>query len=201
MPIEFPRPPAEIDRIARTRRAGRRRSPLRLLRELGGAAPPRRGLPAQPVFTLGLEDVLGAGKADESVRRAPRWRYSRVHEHDGPEVLELGGGEGRAAQVVSGDDRFGPLIREALAAAGEDPRTREHDYQARLLRVPALSLLALWLHAEPATDLFVPLGRSVPGLEPHHVYEDEAFMSALRERAAHTLETFRTAERPDELGS
>jgi hypothetical protein len=153
------------------------------------------------VFTLGLDDVVAAGKAEEGVRQAPSWRYSRFGPGHGPEVLELGGGEAPTPQVASGDDRFGPLIREALAAARQDPRTQEHPYEARLLRVPALSLLVLWLHAQSQADLFVPLGRTVPGLEPNHVYEDEQFMSAVRRRAAQTLERFRTAERPDELGS
>jgi hypothetical protein len=160
-------------------------------------------VPAQPVFTLGLDDLREAGggaDAQESVTAPPTWRYSRFDAAGNVEVLELRE-TAESGAVSTGDDRFGPMIREALAVASEDPRAGEHDYEARLFRVPALSLLALWLHAVDAFDLFVPVGRAPRGLEPNRVYTDDEFMSAVRAAAEQVGSLYESAEAPDELGS
>ena len=93
------------------------------------------------------------------------------------------------------------MIREALAVADQDPRVGRPDYEARLYRVPALSLLAVWLHNAAALDLFVPIGRTPAGLEPNRVYEDGEFMTQVREAATQAGAAYEEAEAPDELGS
>jgi len=93
------------------------------------------------------------------------------------------------------------MIREALAIADQDPRVGRHDYEARLYRVPALGLLAVWLHTDAALDLFVPLGRTPPGLDPNRVYADGEFMTQVREAASRAGAAYEEAEAPDELGS
>jgi hypothetical protein len=185
MPISFPQPPQHV-------------AEARGLTE--GMPPP---MPAQPVFTVGLDDLLeaGGGEAQESVTAPPTWRASGFDPGGAPEVLELPAEPEEAGAVATGDDRFGPSIREALAVAEQDPRAREHDYEARLFRVPALSLLALWLHADSAVDLFVPVGAPPPGLEGNRCYDDQEFMSAVRGAAGQLRTTYDEAESPDELGS
>jgi hypothetical protein len=202
MPIRFPDPPQQIAEAIEQRRPPTSRGPLRRMRERGGASE-GAPVPAQPVFTVGLDDLLegdGGGGAERSVTAPPTWRYSRFDVGGRAEVLELaertGGGE-----VAAGDDRFGPLIREALAVADQDPRVREHDYEARLFRVPALNLLALWLHADSSLDLFVPVGRPAPGLDRNRIYQDEEFMSAVRSAAEQTRAAYDEADNPEELGS
>jgi hypothetical protein len=85
--------------------------------------------------------------------------------------------------------------------ARADPRVGERDYEARLFRVPALSLLALWLHADGAPDLFVALGRSEADVEQGRVYDHDEFLAAVRGAAEGRLSAYDDAERPDELGS
>jgi hypothetical protein len=178
MPIRFPEPPAGITETVAA----------------AGA------LPAQPVFTVGLDDLRAVGVAEESVSGEPSWRYSRFDAAGRSQVLEI---RGDAAQepVATGDDRFGPMIREALAVADQDPRVADGDYEARLFRVPALTLLALWLHSPATTDLFVPLGPPPPGLERNRVYADPDFTAAVSGAAESTLDTYREADNPDELGA
>jgi hypothetical protein len=186
MPISFPQPPQHV-------------AEARGLTE--GMPPP---MPAQPVFTVGLDDLLeaGGGEAQESVTAPPTWRSSGFDAGGAPEVLELPAEpEEAAAAAATGDDRFGPSIREALAVAELDPRAGEHDYEARLFRVPALSLLALWLHADSSVDLFVPVGRAAPGLDPNRVYPDDEFMAAVRTAGEQLRTAYDEAENPDELGS
>jgi hypothetical protein len=175
MPIRFPEPPE--------------------------AAPAVEGaLPPQPVYTVGLEDLEAAGVAEDSVRTRPSWRYSRFNRAGRSEVVELRG-EAQPAPVSAGDDRFGPMIREALGVAGQDQRVAAQDYEARLFRVPALTLLALWLHSPTSVDLFVPVGPSPPGLERNRLYDDPSFTAAITEAAAGLRETYEAAEDTDELGA
>jgi hypothetical protein len=138
--------------------------------------------------------------ADETASTPPSWRVSRFDAAGRSEVVELP--DAAAAKPVSaGDDRFGPLIREALAVAGEDDRVESNDYEARLYRVPALTLLALWLHSPDSVDLFVPIGPAPPGLERNRLYEDPDFTAAVNEAATSLRETYDAAENTDELGS
>jgi hypothetical protein len=175
MPIRFPAPP--------------------------DAAPAAEGaLPPQPVYTVGLDELGATGVAGESAGGAPSWRVSRFDAAGRSEVVELR--EGAPGEPVSaGDDRFGPLIREALAVAGEDDRVEGQDYEARLYRVPALTLLALWLHSPVSVDLFVPIGPAPPGLERNRLYEDPDFTAAVNEAATSLRGTYDAAENTDELGS
>jgi hypothetical protein len=188
VPIRFPQPPRPV---------------LDAQEERPGAAPEAAvPLPAQPVFTIGLDELAAAGEApaEERVSAAPTWRYSRFDPAGQPEVLELPE-HGDAGAATAGDDRFGPMIREALAVADQDARVAEHDYEARLFRVPAMSLLALWLHTGEALDLFVPVGPPPTGLEPNRVYDDEEFMPAARAAAARVSAAYRDADDAGELGS
>jgi hypothetical protein len=202
MPIRFPEPPQPVAETIEQQRTPGGRGPLRRLRRRGGAEE-RGPVPAQPVFTVGLDELLEesrGGGAEERITGTPTWRYSRFGVGGEPEVLELGA-PAPDAPVAAGDDRFSPLIREALAVADQDPRIREHDYEARLLRVPALSLLALWLHSDSSLDLFVPVGRPAPGLERNRIYQDEEFMAAVRSAAEQARAVYDEADNPDELGS
>ena len=189
MPIRFPTPPPPVmDALGAQPEPGARSALV----------------PAQPVFTVGLEEVLEAGggaEAERSVSAAPTWRYSRFDAAGQPQVLELPEEDAGRGAAAAGDDRFGPMIREALAVADQDPRVGRHDYEARLYRVPALSLLAVWLHTSAALDLFVPIGRTPEGLEPNRVYDDGEFMTQVREAAKQAGAAYEEAEAPDELGS
>lgn len=194
MAIRFPTPPASLSELAAKPSAGRLPRP-RL--PFGGKPEAREVVPAFPVYTVGLDDLLAAGSAEASATRPPSWRFSRFDRDGNPEVVELTDDASGGAQAT-GDDRFSQQIREALAIAEDDDRAGAATYEARLLRIPALSAIALWLHARPEVDLFVPTGH-VPGLEGR-VYDDDAFMTAVRALATALLETFSDADDPDALG-
>jgi hypothetical protein len=199
MAIRFPEPPQAIAAAARDLPGGEGRVfGLRPLDELGGATPPS----AQPVFTAGL-DAIVAGEGDvESVVNAPTsWRYAselggapRAYEL----VTDRGAAQARATSV--GDDRFTTAIRDALVGAQADPRVNAGDFEARLLRVPALKLLAVWLHAADTDDLFMPVVPTAVDATPGRLYDAGDFRSRLREAASRTLALYDQAERPDELG-
>ena len=180
MPIRFPQPPPE---------AATGTDPV--------------PVPPQPVFTVGLDELLAAESGREAAETAsepPTWRRSRFGAGGQAEASEVRG-EADAGAFSTGNDRFSPMIREALAVASEDSRTAGPDYEARLYRVPALSLLALWLHTGDTSDLFVPLGRPVGDLEPNRVYDDGEFMVGARAAAERITAHYDEADETDELGS
>jgi hypothetical protein len=197
--IHFPEPPKDVAAAAHDLSGGERETPgFRPLDALGGAAP----LMAQPIFTAGLHALVESEGDVEQVAEVPTsWRYAselggvpRAFEF----VTEARGESARATRV--GDDRFTPAIRQALAVAQDHPRVRASDFEARLLRVPALKLLAIWLHAAGTEDLFVPVVPTAVDAAPGELYDADDFRSRLREAASRTLSLYEKAERPDELG-
>ena len=189
MAIHFPEPPPDVAAAAA------RDVPGGALRPRDAGAAPA----AQPIFTAGLDAIVEHEGHVGRVATAPTsWRYAS--EAGGtPRVFELPT-SGRARTAREGDDRFTPAIRRALTAAQADPRVRAHDFEARLLRVPALKLLAIWLHADGTNDLFIPVAKTAVDASPGDVYDADDFRSRLHEAASRTLSHYAAAERPDELG-
>jgi hypothetical protein len=191
MAIHFPEPPQDIAAAAASDVPGA------AMRPRAAAAPA-----AHPVFTAGLDAIVEHDGNVGRVATAPTsWRYAS--ELGGiPRVFELAahGTTGKARTTTVGDDRFTPAIREALTAAQADPRVRDHDFEARLLRVPALKLLALWLHAAGTDDLFIPVAPTAVDASPGELCDADDFRFRLHEAASRTLAHYEDAERPDELG-
>ena len=198
MAIHFPEPPQDVAAAAAHDIPDAGREALRPRDAAGGAPAPG----AQPVFTAGLDALVEHDGNVGRVARAPTsWRYAS--EFGGsPRVFELAtrGAAGKARTTRVGDDRFTPAIRRALTAAQDDPRVRAGDFEARLLRVPALKLLAIWLHGTGTNDLFVPVAPTAVDASPGRLYDADDFRSRLHEAASRTLSHYADAERPDELG-
>jgi hypothetical protein len=71
---------------------------------------------------------------------------------------------------------------------------------SRPARVPALKLLAVWLHTAVTEDLFVPVGPTAVNAARGALYTAHDFQERLPAAAADTLSPYEQAERPDELG-
>ena len=199
MAIHFAQPPKDVVAAAHDLPGAVRETlDLRELGAPGGATP----LAAQPVFSAGLEAIVESEGDVERVAKTPTsWRYAselggaaRVFE------LVTEGRAGRARATRVGDDRFTAAIRIALSVAQDDPRVLADDFEARLLRVPALKLLAVWLHAIDTEDLFVPVAPTAVDAAPGELYDADDFRSRLHEAAFRTLSLYEEAEQPDELG-
>ncbi|MFF2848213.1 hypothetical protein ACFVT5_18110 [Streptomyces sp. NPDC058001] len=128
-----------------------------------------------PVHVL---DRLGSG--GPSPTRLAGWRF----------LIRHGGQSVAAADTTLTPDGWafshffeGPYIASTEKALGQ-AESLKSSYQARLLSVPELYMLTLWLHGDCAadgaegrpapTDLLVPLAPAPPGIaahRPHHVAE------------------------------
>jgi hypothetical protein len=201
MPIEAAEPPD--DAIEAVRQSMRRRRPRGLpgVRRLPGvrAAPARVSTP-QRVFAVGLEPLAEQQSIDRTAQPTG-WRFL-VDEGRAPvaaaEVQDLT----RAAvpaQVTEGAYVQSTVDGLRTAEALED--VRQASFELRLLRVPALYLVALWLQAPDHDDVFMPLDPAPAPFEPMRAYAEPEFAGIAASLARDALERQRTAERPDELGA
>lgn len=115
------------------------------------------------IYTIGLDDLVAGRSLDAA--RPVGWRY----------LVEDAGNPIASAETTIAPDgsqvlsQFteGPYVGATATAvrnARALPQLEKAGYDLRLLRIPALYLMALWLHSEH-TDLLVPMAPSPIGRE------------------------------------
>ncbi|HEY1180625.1 MAG TPA: hypothetical protein VGF17_31090 [Phytomonospora sp.] len=131
------------------------------------------------VFTMGLEDVADGGGLERA--RPGGWRY----------LIEDGGqliASAEATLAENGDFELsqfteGPFVAatdKAVKAVRKLPQLTAAGFELRLLRIPALYMMALWLHAA-AADLMVPLAPSPIGKDGKAMPATEFFSDLAEE--------------------
>jgi len=159
MSLRVPAPPTEAaDAVHTTFRAFADSGTFRLPALRHASGPLQLAQPHQ-VFTLGLDD-LAAGSGLEAAKPG-RWRYL-VQEGDNAlaaaDTVASGPGRGYVFSAFN-EGRFVTSTAEAIQVAQEIPEVSRGDFELRLLHVPGLHVMALWLHGVEgnASDLLVPL--------------------------------------------
>jgi hypothetical protein len=152
-------------------------------RRLAAAAPAALAVAApHDVYSLGLED-LAAGRGLE----AAEWVSRRCLILDGDHPIaaaELPDPDG-ANGFTTTEGRFAATTATAIQGAEDAPG----EYELRLLRIPALYLMALWLKDRNGTDdVLVPLDPAPAELQPNERYSDQQLLERLRDRARSRLE-------------
>jgi hypothetical protein len=133
------------------------------------------------VYSLGLSDLAEGASLDAATVDGRRFI---VMDGDKPiasaEVADQGRGSGFQATE-------GPYVESTAAAlerAEEDPDLDDDDYEIRVLRIPALYVMALWLKNEQGgTDVLIPLDPTPAPLEAGRKYAPAELLSALAEPA------------------
>ncbi|MER6408868.1 hypothetical protein ABT269_36490 [Streptomyces viridosporus] len=149
-----------------------------------GPASPELPLPVHVLDRIATEDV--------SATRLAGWRF----------LIRCGDRAVAAADTVLTPDgwtfsRFfeGPYVTSTeLALRQAEALTQP--YQPRLLSVPGLYMLTLWLHGDPtadaatghpaATDLLVPLAPAPPGIAAHRPHRVAELLPVLTHRVTPT---------------
>lgn len=133
------------------------------------------------VFTMGLDDITSGGGLDRA--RPVGWRFL-IEEGGRPiasaETTLAPDGTHEVSQTTEG--QFVAATDNAVKAVRNLPQLEAAGFELRLLRIPALYVMALWLHA-PATDLLVPMTPSPIGKEGKPIPPAE-FFADLSELAA-----------------
>ncbi|SRR5438445_656150 len=187
MPLHVPDPPQ--DSLAALRDA------LGALAERGqfSARGLRRARPEQlsatvphQVFVLGLRDAADGAVLDRA--QPVGWRYLLEVEQEVVASAETRSLEdGRHSFSLVND---GPFVRgtvEALALAESVADKEEGAVELRLLHVPALYLMSVWLRPSGAEEAeggrFIPIAPAPSGIEAGRVYESAEFLARVRELA------------------
>jgi hypothetical protein len=186
MPLRHPQPDQPIADIVRSRLEGFSLIPDSELHALAGTAPAELSLEApHEIYTLGL-DQLQAATPDLAGAQATGWRF----------LLEQGGQAVAAAETgidAEGAHRFalvnsGPFVASTAAALRQAQQfagaAGGEVFEPRLLHVPALYAMALWLHGASGTDVVLPLRPTPATVDPERRYSLEEYLAALRQAAA-----------------
>lgn len=135
-------------------------------------------------FVLGLDAIVdGRGL---SAARLVVWTH----------LLPGGGGQTLAADTAAGTDRFAQLVdgphasavQQEIARLQADPAIAQGSYDLALLRVPAMSTVAIWLQDKVGhADLIVPVAPADQALQPGRRYPPADFVAAARPSAVQKL--------------
>lgn len=161
MALISPTPPATAVNAVRATFQPLAESAAFRLPALRNATGPLQLTQPHQVFTLGLSDLMG-GKG-LTAAQPTGWRYLI---HDGENALA----SAEALSTGAGDEHVfsafneGPFVAStarALQTVTNQPEVAAGSYEPRLLHIPAIHAMGLWLH-ETATgeDLVVPLAPS-----------------------------------------
>jgi hypothetical protein len=138
------------------------------------------------VYSLGLDEVAAGYKAKDLKPQA--WRF----------LVKTGGASVAAAESDSAGSarsaagklavvNAGPFVEStarAFAALAKDSRLKDGDSEPRLLRIPALYVMALWLHDSKAgKDRVQVLAPAPEFLSTETIYSLDEFMALVREPA------------------
>jgi hypothetical protein len=129
------------------------------------------------VYFVGFDDVV-AGRVF-SAAQPTGWRYLLLDGDTARAAVEIIVNDDGAVEGFSHVDE-GPFVESMVAGmtfAEEFEASRRADYELRLLSVPSLYLVALWLHGDD--DVLVPLAPTPGGLDTQHAYTEEEILSSL----------------------
>jgi hypothetical protein len=136
---------------------------------------------AHAVYDLGLDVIRSGGSLDAARRSAVRYLVE-----DRSKVVAA------AEVVVDGNQRAtllanvnsGPFVASSAQALSELVHRAEvvsGTFEARLLRVSAIAVIAVWLKSESGgADLIYPIAPAPPVLQVGRLYTVEEFLAALR---------------------
>jgi len=133
------------------------------------------------VYTLGLDAVLGKGLEEAA---SAGWRYL-VADRDRIVASTEMAGESGESPMLNG----GPYVAATATAIDElerIPEVARGEWELRLLKVPALYIVAAWLVGE--RQLVVPMAPVPSYLEAGRAYSPEEFSEAIAEPARSVLE-------------
>ncbi|MET8297572.1 MULTISPECIES: hypothetical protein [unclassified Streptomyces] len=141
------------------------------------------------MHTVQLDDLVARRPLGETAVTGWRYLASRGSRVLASSELSAGtDGQPIALEQVN----MGPYVEstaQALAGLSENDEIRAGDYEFRILRIPALCAVVLWLSpADSGTNLFVPLAPAPDYLEADRIYRENEMLDALEGPARLRLE-------------
>jgi hypothetical protein len=190
MALQLPKPPADLTEAVRStvhsiRSTGEPDAEDASFRSAGMRASSSDDLELtspHEVFNIGLDDLVR--DASLAAAQAVGWRYLVSEGGTVIASAETAGGGGQGDQVFSqfSQGPFAAATADALATVKASDQVREADVEARVLSIPALHFMAVWLHATGG-DTLIPLAPAPPGIEADRSYPASELLSTLAVQA------------------
>lgn len=140
------------------------------------------------MYFVGLEDVANGNVLSNA--KLIGWRYILIRGDAPFAAAELGVDDSGGGLEFSQLNR-GPFVGSTIEGVGLAENldaVRNNNYEPRLLKIPSLYIIALWLYGQNSEDIIIPLPPTRPELKAYDSYTEEAFTTAIREAANRRLE-------------
>jgi hypothetical protein len=174
MAIHLPEaPPEALEAVRRDAPALLNAAPGGTMRAMAADLPQVNVTQPHRVFTATLQDVLDRRVLANA--RETTWRYFLVQNDNEPFAAA------EVAENAVSHVNEGPFVRgtaDAMVRAEQAGGGSAQTYELRLLRIPALYTIAVWLRA-PGDDLLIPAAPAPPPLVANETYREESFTTAL----------------------
>ena len=197
MPLRIPDPPEQGMRIIREALSSAINQPSAAAFAIAEAGPENLTTAGpHQIFFVGLSDIAEGRFLDAA--RAVGWRYIIFDAEQPLAAAELKIGDDEGAVEFSNINRgpFAASTVEGVARAESLPVVRDNDFELRVIEIPALYVVTLWLHGDQ--DIIIPLPPTRPELESLALYGEEEVVGRLRKTAQERL---KFDERPLEPGT
>jgi len=139
-----------------------------------------------PVYAGGLSDILDRTLTETA--QLSGWRYIVLDGDNAMAAADIRLVSGRREARFSGLN-LGPFVAntvEGMAVAEAWEARQQDDFELRLLAIPSLYLIALWLYGK--TSVFVVLPPAPKIFEPYGIYSASDLVDQLREPALARME-------------
>jgi hypothetical protein len=189
MPVTFAEPPRQVTQITQRQLQDMAQQKHFTIAPLATAEPSKIELTSgHAVYNIGLSDLL----SDKPITAAPftAWRF----------IVNAGASESAAAETLQDPEQgiptfasvnSGPFVTGTIAALktlGTDPAFTKGDWEGRMIRIPALYVMAIWAHEKKTgADLIRPTAPVPPYLDAAKTYTWPEFKAALLQPARQKL--------------
>ncbi len=201
MSIKMRKDPSEASETMRanlsmmmSKQAFRTPNLLRLSRDRTGRIPEVQA--ALPTYNLGLEEL--AREKDIKQAKEVGWRYLLKENREVIASIDIL--TRRNERPVFAQTNEGPYVRgisKALTRVAEMDEVQRTDFEARVLTVPALKIVALWLKDDTGNDdLIMPIEPTPPPLVPNKEMSVKEFLEVVGKQAEELLAHYTS----DEMG-
>jgi hypothetical protein len=190
MPVNFVPPPPDVQKLTQGKLQDMAQQKHFRIAPLATAQPGEIKLESpHSVYNIGLDDILNNKPLSSIPINA--WRFVVRTASKDPAAAEASTtpqGTSEFSSVNSGPFVAGTIA--ALAALSSDPTFAKGAWEGRLIRVPALYVMAIWAHnTTSGQDLIRPIAPTPGFLDPSKAYTWDEFRAALEAPAKQNLAT------------
>ena len=189
MPVTLAQPPQAVETLTRDKvSALAERNELRVAPLVGAKAATLKLSSGHAVHNVGLRDLVAGTPLDKL--GVTSWRFIVDGGHAESTAAETIGGAGTQAPEFSSVNA-GPFVAgtvDAFASVAKDPTFAAGAWESRVLRIPALYILAVWTHAtDGGQDRIKPISPVPAYLDGSKSYTWDEFLAAVRPEAEKKL--------------